>query len=93
MSIDTTKPSEMVKLGERVRTLMLLHRQRSGVQAEMIRTCLQRINRAPEDVPPHLGDRELAEARKKIREDRAEALAGLATLADMLEAYAGEGDK
>lgn len=80
-------------LAEKTRALMLLHKQRSGIQAELIRGCLARITRSPDDEPRWAGYRDMVALRKKIRDERAQALAALATLAGMLEKdAANEGD-
>lgn len=88
-----TRDALEVTLAKKMRALMLLHKQRSGIQAELIRMCLARIIRSPDDVPHWAGYRDMVALRKKIRDERAQALAALARLADMLEKdAANEGD-
>lgn len=85
MSDELIPRDKVMQIAESYRALEALKRERAGLQATMIRACLQRIQRKP-------GAFADAAERVRVSRERQKAFEGLETLAEMLEKQANVSD-
>lgn len=85
-SDDLIPRAKLVKLGEHIRGILKLHKQRSGLMAEMIRGCVARVQREPYDrITVYTSHKDQRRMRQEDRDERAAAWAYLRQLCEMLE--------